>query len=99
MILGSASASKDAAASQLAKQRHAQQERHSDRGEMPVRGAVRALVETVGVDQRVGDGEQAGALMMVDDDHVEPGVARFLERIERLRAAVDADRDGRAFAP
>ena len=33
---------------------------------------------------------------MVDDDHVEPGGACFLERVERLRAAVDAHRDARA---
>ena len=58
---------------QLAEQRDAEQERHSDRGEMAVRGAVLAFVEAVGVDHRDGDREQAGALVVVDDDHVEPG--------------------------
>jgi hypothetical protein len=28
---------------------------------------------------------------MVADDHVEPGVGRFLQRVERLRAAIDGD--------
>ena len=63
----------EAAAAKLAQQRDAEQERHADRGEMAVRRAVRALVEPVGVDQRIGDGKQARALVMVDDDHVEPG--------------------------
>ena len=88
----------EAAAAQLAQQRNAEQERHADRGEVPVRGAVRALIEPVRIDQRDGDGEQAGALVVVDDDHVEPGSARLLQRLERLRAAVDADRDARALA-
>ena len=62
-----------------------------------MRGAVRALVEPVGIDHRMRDGEQAGALVMIDHDHVEPGRARFLERLERLRPAIDADRDARAL--
>ena len=36
------------------------------------------------------DREQAGALVMVDDDDVEPGRAGLLERFERLRPAIDA---------
>ena len=63
---------------------------------MAVRCAVRALVEPVGVDHRVRDRKQAGALVVVDDDHVELRRAGFLERFESLRAAVDADRDRRA---
>ena len=55
-----------------------------------------ALVEPVGIDQRMGDRKQAGALVMVDDDDVEIGSARFLKRVERLRAAIHADRDARA---
>src|SRR4029078_11897997 len=85
-----------AARPQLAEQRDAKQESHSDRGEMTVRGPVRALVEAVGVDQRECDRKQAGALVMVDDDHVERGRAGFLERVEGLRPAIDADRDAPA---
>ena len=77
----------------LADQRDSEQERHADRGQMAVRRAVRALVETVGVDQRVRDRKQAGALVVIDDDHVEHRRAGFLERFVRLRAAVDADCD------
>ena len=35
-------------------------------------------------------GKQAGALVVVDDDHVEAGGFGLLERVERLRAAIDA---------
>ena len=63
---------------------------------MAVRRAFRAFVEAVGIDQRVRGRKQAGALVMVDDDHVELRRARFLERFERLCAAVDAERDRRA---
>ena len=97
MIFGSAQRFEEAAAAQLAEQRDAEQEGHADRGEMAVRGAVRALVEPVGIDHaRCATGKQARALVMVDDDHVEPGGLGFLERFERLRAAIDADRDARA---
>ena len=65
----------DAAAAKLAQQRDAEQERHSDRREMAMRRAVRALVEAVGVDQRMRQREQARALVVIDDDHVEPGIA------------------------
>ena len=64
---------------------------------MAVRGSVLALVQSVGVDHGVRDRKQARALVMVDDDDVEPGGFGLLERVERLRAAVDADRDGCAF--
>ena len=84
------------ASAQFAEQRDAEQERHAHGGKMPVRGAVRALVEAVGIDQRMGDREQAGALVVVDDDHVEPGRAGLLQRLERLRSAIDAHRDARA---
>ena len=42
------------------------------------------------------DGKQARALVVVDHDHVEPGGFRLLERVERLRAAIDADGDASA---
>ncbi len=61
-----------------------------------MRGAVIALVEAVGIDQRIGDRKQARALMVIDDDDVEPRPARFLERLEGLGAAIDAHRDARA---
>ena len=38
-----------------------------------MRRAIFALVKPVGVDQCMRDREQAGALVVVDDDHVEPG--------------------------
>ena len=55
--------------------------------------SIRAFIEPIGIDQRMSDGEQARALMMIDDDHVEPRGARFLERLERLCPAIDTDRD------
>ena len=60
-------------AAKLAQQRDAEQERHADRREMAVRSAVLALVEPVGIDQRMRDRKQARALVVVDDDDVEPG--------------------------
>ena len=50
----------------------------------------------LGLISAMRDREQARALVMVDDDHVEPGRLGLLERLERLRAAIDADRDARA---
>ena len=44
----------------------------------------------------MSDGKEGGALVMVDDDHVEPGRLRFVEGLESLRAAVDANRETRA---
>ena len=85
-----------AAPAQLAQQRHSQQERHADRRDMAVRRADFALVEPVGIDHRVRDGKAGGALVMVADDDVEAGIGRLLERIERLRAAIDGDRQARA---
>ena len=89
-------ADEPAAAAQLAQQRDAEQEGHADRGEMAVGRAELALVEPVGVDHRERDRKQARALVMVDDDHVEPGGLGLLERLERLRAAIDGDRQARA---
>ena len=86
----------EAAAAKLAHQRHAEQERHSDRREVTVRRAELAFVEPVGVDQREGDRKRRRALVMVDDDHVEAGVLRLLKRFERLRSAIDRDREARA---
>ena len=65
-----------------------------------MRGAIRALVEPVWVDQRMRHRQQARALMVIDDDHVEPGVAGLLQRLERLRSAIDAHGDlaPRAFS-
>ena len=61
---------------------------------MSVGRAVGALVEAVGVDHGESDREFAGALMMVDDDHVEFGRAGLVERFERLCATIDGDREG-----
>ena len=36
-------------------------------------------------------GKRGGALVMVADDDVEPGVCGLVERLERLRAAIDGD--------
>ena len=97
MILGSARSPKKPAAAKLAQQRDAEQERHADRGDMAVRGADLAFVEAVGVDHRnARRGSRRGALVVVDDDHVEPGRRGLLERLERLRAAIDGDRQARA---
>ena len=62
----------------------------------PCAAPVLAFVEPVGVDQRERDREQARALVMVDDDHVEAGGVGLLERLERLRAAIDGDDQARA---
>jgi hypothetical protein len=43
-------------------------------------------------------GEFGGAFVVIDDDHVAPGVARHLQRLERLRAAIDGDDQARAFS-
>ena len=75
----------------------AKQEGHPDGGEVPVRCAVVALVESVGVDHCMSDREQARALVMIDDDDVELSRMCLLERLERLRPAVDAYGDARAL--
>ena len=41
-------------------------------------------------------GSSARALVMIDDNDVEPGVLGFVERLERLRAAIDANGDASA---
>ena len=56
-----------------------------------------AFVEPVGIDQREGGRKHAGALVMVDDDDLERSGLGLLERFERLRAAVDADRQAGAL--
>ena len=59
-----------------------------------MRGAIRALVEAIGIDQRVGDREQARALVVIDDDDVEPGGPSFVQRLEGLGTAIYADGNG-----
>ena len=44
----------------------------------------------LGLITAMGDRQQGRALVVVDDDHVEPAGLRFLQRLERLRAAIDA---------
>ena len=83
------------APAKFAHQRDAEQEGHSDRGDMAVGGADFAFVEAVGVDHRHRHREQRGALVMIDDDHVEPGRRGLVERLERLRAAIDRDHQAR----
>ncbi len=90
-----APAREPAARAQGADQRGAEQEGDADRGEMAMRGAL-ALVEPVGVDDRMGDGKRGRAFVVIDDDHVEPGVARRLQGLERQRAAIDGDDQPRA---
>jgi hypothetical protein len=85
-----------AAAAQRPQQGGAEQERHADRGEMPLSRALLALVEPVGVDDREAVGERGRAFVVVDDDHVDPGRLRRRERLERLGAAIDGDDQRRA---
>jgi hypothetical protein len=87
----------NAAAPQLPEQGDAEQEGHADRREVAMRRAVLALVEPVGIDQRIGERKLAGALVMVDDDHIQARISRFFQRVERLRAAINADGDACAF--
>ena len=89
-----------AAAPHFPQQRNPEQKGHADRREMAVRRPVRILVEPVGIDQRVRRRKLARALVMIDDDHVEPGDPCFVERVERLRATIDANGDvaPRAFS-
>ncbi len=60
-------------------------------------GAFRAFIEPVGIDERKREGEGAGALMMIDDDHVDARIPRHGQRIERLCAAIDGDDQRGAF--
>ena len=62
----------------------------------PCAAPILAFVEPVGIDQRVRDGQQGRALVMVDDDHVEFCRAGLLQRLEGLGSAVDAHDDVRA---
>src|SRR4029079_3762264 len=82
-----------ATAAQFADHRHAKQECHADSGQMSMRSSVFAFVEAIGIDHRMGDRKQGCALMVVDDDYVELGSFGLFERLERLRSAIDADRD------
>ena len=66
---------------------------------MAMRRTLIALVEAVRVDQRKSDGKRRRAFVMVDDDHVEPGRLRFVQRLESLRAAIDGDDQARAPRP
>ncbi len=66
-----------AARAQRSDQRCAEQERDADRGEMAVLGAL-PLVEAVGVDQRERHGKLGRAFVMIDDDHVDSGIARHV---------------------
>jgi hypothetical protein len=58
-----------------------------------VRRADLTLVEPVWIDQRKSDRKVGCALVMVADDNVEAGVGGFLERLERLGAAIDRNRE------
>ena len=83
--LGSARSANQPRARSTADQRGAQQEGDPDRGEMAVRGAL-ALVEPVGIDQCESGRQLGGAFVMIDDDHLDPGVLRERQRLERLQA-------------
>ena len=49
------------------------------------------LVQAVGVHHRMGEGEQGGAFVMIDDHHFDPCGVRGGEWFERLGAAIDGD--------
>lgn len=85
----------EAAPAQFAQQRRAQQEGDTHRRQMAVRRAL-ALVEPVGVHQRMGHRQRGGAFVVIDDDHVHHRRARHLQRVERLRAAIDRHDQPRA---
>ena len=82
-------AGEEAANPQLPQERDAQQESHSDRGQMAMSSAKLALVEAVRIDHREGHRKQRRALVVIDDDHVEARVLRLLKRLEGLRPAID----------
>src|SRR3546814_2588666 len=58
---------------------------------MAVNGALVALVEAVRIDQRMGDGKRARALVVIDDDHVNADGSGHFKRLEGLGAAIDGD--------
>ena len=85
----------DASPAQRADQRGTEQEGNAHRGEMAVRRAL-ALVEPIGIDERVRDRKRGGAFVVIDHDHVHARGLRHVERLERLRAAIDRDDQRRA---
>lgn len=95
--LGLGAVLEEAAGAECADERGGGEEAHPDRGEMAVRGAF-GLVEAVGVYQRERVRERGRAFVVVDDDHVDLRVAGGVERVERLRAAIDRDDQRGAFA-
>ena len=62
-----------AAFAQRADEGDGEEESHTDRGEMTVRGGIVFLVQPVGIDQRHGARKLCGAFVVVDHDHVDAG--------------------------
>ncbi len=51
-------------------------------------GSDVAFIKPIGVHHRDGSGQFAGALVMIDDDHVDSGIVRHCQRVMRHRAAI-----------
>ena len=79
---------------QLAIDRDDQQKGDADRRQRAVRAA---LVEPVRVDDRDGPRQQRLGDVMIDDDHLEPGLRGVRQRQMRRRAAIDGDDDPHAL--
>ena len=82
---------------QLAEQGDPEQEGHADRREMAMGRALLAFVEAVGIDHGHRLRQRGRTLMMVADDHVEPGGRGLGQCVERLRTAIDGNRQARAL--
>ena len=93
--IGFLAAGKEAALTQRAHQCDTQQEGDPDCGEVAMRGSVVLLVQPVGIDQRDRLGKFGRALVVIDDNHVDPRVMRHGKRFVCHSAAIDGDDQAR----
>jgi hypothetical protein len=84
---------------QLAPHRDGQQEGHANRRQMAMRRADLAFIEPVWVHHRHGTRQLMRAFVVIDHDHLHPGIRRHGQRIMRHGAAIDRDDQLRAFLP
>ena len=93
--LGPAGEEAAARAGSGARPRRAGRRRRPRRDGRAPRASV-ASSSRFGLTKAKASGKPGGAFVMIDDDHVDAGRLRHVERLERLRAAIDGDDQPRA---
>ena len=85
-----------ASAPKFPEQGRAQQEGYAHGSQMPMRRAVLAFIQPVGIDQRMSNRERGGAFVVIHHDHIHSGAPRHVQCIKCLCAAIDGDDQRRA---